>query len=52
VTATVLEVDILRKRISLSLKSGEAQKGKTVKKRKEDSSVKLDKLFEKFGKKR
>jgi uncharacterized protein len=52
VIATVVEVDIPRKRISLSLKTGEAPKGKTQKKRKEDNTLKLDKLFEKFGKKR
>jgi uncharacterized protein len=53
VNVTVLDVDIVRKRINLSLKTGtSAPKGKTEKKRKEDSSVKLDKLFEKFGKKR
>ena len=53
VNVTVLDVDIARKRINLSLKTGtSAPKGKTEKKRKEDSSVKLDKLFEKFGKKR
>ncbi|HEY5533932.1 MAG TPA: Tex family protein [Ignavibacteria bacterium] len=53
VNVTVLDVDVARKRINLSLKTGtSAPKGKTEKKRKEDSSVKLDKLFEKFGKKR
>ncbi len=54
VNVTVLDVDIARKRINLSLKSGDAPKpkGKTEKKRKEDSGLKLDKLFEKFGKKR
>ena len=52
VNVTVLEVDFARKRINLSLKTGNAPKGKPEKKRKEDSGLKLDKLFEKFGKKR
>ena len=52
VNVTVLDVDVARKRINLSLKTGNAPKGKTEKKRKEDSGLKLDKLFEKFGKKR
>ena len=51
VMVTVVDVDIPRKRISLSLKTGEAPKGKTKKKRKEENTLKLDKLFEKFGKK-
>lgn len=54
VTATVLEVDIKRKRVSLSLKTGGTApaKVKTERKRKEETTLKLDKLFEKFGKKR
>jgi uncharacterized protein len=52
VNVTVLDVDVARKRINLSLKTGNAPKAKTEKKRKEDSGLKLDKLFEKFGKKR
>jgi uncharacterized protein len=52
VNVTVLEVDLKRRRIQLSMKGDSPEpKAKPHKKRKEETGLKLDKLFEKFGKK-
>jgi len=50
VDVTVLEIDIARKRISLSLR-GNNPPAKKKKKKKIDENLQLNKLFEKFGKK-